>query len=131
MAWEGPHGIKPPGIVAGADLSGKQYYFVKLSANKTAVACNAATDRPIGVLQNTPLSGQACEIVTTGVTKISSDVALSAGNLIGPSADGQAEPRTPGTDTTKYTCGQVIEGTGAANELATAVVDCAAPGRAS
>ncbi len=131
MAFEGPQGIKLTGIAAGADLSTKQYYFVKLSANKTAVVCSGATDKPIGVLQNTPISGQACEIVCVGVTKVSSDAGLTYGNLIGTSGDGQADAKTPGTDTTEYVVGQVIVGTSNAAELATAVINCASPARAA
>lgn len=130
MAFEGPQ-IKIPGLKAGADLSAKQYYFVKLTGAATVDVCSAATDIPIGVLQNKPANGTEAEVVAVGVTKISADVALTAGWLIGPSADGQAERRIAGTDTTKYIAGSVIEGTGAAGELATALVNCASPARAA
>lgn len=116
---------------AGADLSAKQFYFVKISAANTVVVCSAATDKPIGVLQNAPVSGASAEIVVVGVTKINADAALSAGNLIGTSGDGQADAKTPGTDTTEYTVGQMLTATGAAGVIGTAVINCAAPSRAS
>src|SRR5574337_1127881 len=110
MAYEGPQ-IAIPGLKAGADLSAKQYYFVKLSADKTVVVCAAATDIPIGVLQNKPdASGKAAEVVAVGVTKVSGDADLDAGHLIGTSGDGQADRKLPGTDTTEYTVGQVVVG---------------------
>lgn len=124
MAFEGPQFFKLPGVTASADLSAKQYYFVKLSGAKTVTVCAGTTDKPIGVLQNTPTSGQAADVLVCGVTKVSSDAALTAGNVIGTSADGQAAAYAAGTDTTKYLVGQVVTTTGAAGELATAVVNC-------
>lgn len=116
---------------AGADLSAKQFYFVKLSADDTVVVCAAATDIPIGVLQNKPTSGQAALVRVIGKTKVSADAALTYGQLIGTSGDGQADPKTAGSDTTEYICGRVLNGVANANELASAMVDCASPSRAS
>lgn len=130
MAYEGVQ-IKLVGVTASADLSAKQFYFVKMSGDNTVTVCAAATDKPSGVLQNTPTSGQAAEVCVIGQTKLSSDAALTAGNLIGTSGDGQADAKTPGTDTTEYTVGFVVAGSGAADEIATAFVNCAAPGRAA
>ena len=130
MAYEGVQ-IKLTGLTASADLSAKQYYFVKVSGNNTVTVCAAATDKPVGVLQNTPISGAEAEVCVIGITKVSSDAALTAGNLIGTSADGQADAKTPGTDTTEYTVGMVLYGSGAAAGIATAVINCAAPCRAA
>jgi hypothetical protein len=117
-------------VQAGEDLSDKQFYFVKFSGS-TVVACSAATDVPAGVLQNTPESGQQAEIVVIGPTKIEADAALSVGYLIGPSADGQADRKIPGTDTTEYVAGTVFEVAGAAGDIVRAWVNCAAPHRAA
>ena len=130
MAYEGAQ-HKVPGLKAGADLTTKQYYFVKLSAANTVDVCSGATDKPIGVLQNTPDNGDAAEVCWCGVTKVSADAALTVGLLIGTSADGQADAKTPGTDTTEYVVGQVIEATTAAAGLATALINCANPHRAA
>src|SRR5262245_47307044 len=118
MAYDG-QGIKPPALIAGADLSAKQFYFVKITANDTVNVCSAVTDIPYGVLQNKPLSGQEAEVMSYGTTKVSADAALTAGQLVGTSVDGQAAPYVAGTDTTKYGAGQVVHGVGAAGELAT------------
>lgn len=131
MAFEGPQPVRLPGFTAAADLSGKQFHFVKLSGAGQVTACSAATDVPVGVLQNKPTAGQAAEVVVVGVTKVSSDAALARGDLIGTSADGQADKKVPGTDTTEYVVGQVITASGAAGGLATALVNCASPHRAS
>jgi hypothetical protein len=124
MAFEGAQ-MKLTGVTASADLSTKQYYFVKMSGERTVTVCAGATDKPIGVLQNNPTSGQAAEVCVVGQTKVSGDGDLNYGDLIGTSGDGQADAKTAGTDTTEYICGQVIQGNGAAGGLITAFINCA------
>jgi len=132
MAYQGEQ-VVPAGIVAGEDLSAStaQFKFVKLSAAKTVVLCTGATDVPFGVLQNRPASGACAEVCVIGVTKVQGDANLGYGNLIGTSADGQADAKTPGTDTTEYVVGVVIADNAAAGGLCTAVVNCASPARAA
>lgn len=132
MAWEVEGSqVKIPGLTAGGDLSAaaNQYKFVKYSALKTVVVCTGATDKPCGVLQNTPASGDRAEIVCFGITKVQGDADLGYGDLIGTSADGQADAKTPGTDTTEYVVGHVIEDNAAAAGLATAFINCVNPHR--
>lgn len=137
MAYEGIQQAIP-GLISGADLSAAsaQYKFVKLSADRTVVLCDGATDKPIGVLQApTPTSatGQPVSVVGFGVTKVQADASLAAGDSIGTSADGQADKKIPGTDTTEYIVGQVLEvagGTTAGNYI-TAFINCANAGRAA
>lgn len=98
--------------------------MVELTAADTVNVCNGVTDRPIGVLQNAPKSGEPAEVCALGVTKINSDAALSVGDQIGTAADGQAAAYVPGTDTTKYIVGMVIGASGAAAGYATAIINC-------
>lgn len=128
MAYKGSQPFKIS-LTAGADLSAKQYFFVKLNGSGNAVVCSGATDVPVGVLQNNPTSGQTAEVVVIGVTKISSDAALSIGDFIGTSGDGQADAKTNGTDTTEYVVGRMLVATGAAAVIGTAMVNCANPHR--
>lgn len=115
---------------AGADLSTKQFYFVKLSGTgRGVVVCNGATDQPIGVLQNKPTSGQIAEVMVIGLSKVSGDADLAIGDLIGTSGDGQADAKTPGTDTTEYVVGRVIDENGAAGGLVSALINCINIGR--
>ena len=130
MAYQASQPLKLS-LVAGADLSGKQYYFVKLNASGEAVVCDAVTDRPVGVLQNKPIAGRTAEITVIGVTKVSSDAGITAGAAIGTSVDGQAVTKTIGTDTTNFVVGQMLTTTGAADVIGTAIVNCAAPTRAA
>jgi hypothetical protein len=85
MAYKGSQPFKIT-LEAGADLSAKQYYFVKLDATGKAVVCSGVTDKPVGVLQNDPTSGQAAEVVVAGLTKVSTNAALAIADLIGTSA---------------------------------------------
>lgn len=131
MTYELGAGIKLPGLKAGADLSAAQYHFVELGAGGTVTVCNALTDVPIGVLQNAPKSGQAAEVLALGVSKVVGDADLAINDLIGCSADGQADARTIGTDTTHYVVGRVIKENGAAGGLITAAINCLNPHRAA
>jgi hypothetical protein len=86
MAYEISNYSVKVSLVAGADLSTKQYTFVKLDSSGQAVAAAAATDIPIGVLQNAPTSGQEAEVLIVGGTKIVAGAAIGEGALVGTSA---------------------------------------------
>jgi Uncharacterized conserved protein (DUF2190) len=69
---------------------GKQYHFVKVTGvHQCGLA--AATGDVVGVLQNKPQgTGQAATVAIAGVSKVVSDVAITAGDPIYASADAQA-----------------------------------------
>lgn len=119
MAFHGPI-IFATGCKAGADLSaaGNQYKFVKLSAVNTVVLCAATTDKPYGILYNTPANGAAAEVAVFGQCKVQGDANLAPGDSVGTSADGQAAAYTA-SDTTKYIVGVVQEDNSAAGGIAT------------
>lgn len=114
---------KAPGLSAGADLSSHQYKFVKISAANTVILCAAVTDHPYGVLQNSPVQGQAAEVCCHGLTKVIANQAISAGASIGTDASGLAAPYTA-ADTTKYIVGECQDVNAAANGLIVAWVSC-------
>ncbi len=69
---------------------GKQYHFVRVTGVHQ-VGLAAATGSVVGVLQNKPQgTGQAATVAIAGVSKVVSDVAITAGDSIQVSADGQA-----------------------------------------
>jgi len=129
MAFEFSHYAVKISRVAGADLSALQYTFVKLSTTDTVVTCTAATDIPIGVLQNAPTSGQEAEVLIVGGTKLTAGATIAIGNILGVTATGTASVLTV-SDTTKYVLGSAISG-GASAEIITAVINCANPTRAN
>lgn len=111
---------------AGADMSAAQYKFVKFDGNTgptgqpRVIVCTGATDKPVGVLQNDPkLVGEAAVVCVAGWTKVQADAALAVDAYVGTSADGQADAKVPGTDTTEYICGRVVRAAGAAGGIAT------------
>lgn len=131
MAYEIATGSLKITLPAGGDLRTSQYRFVRINSSGQAVAVTAVTDRAIGVLQNNPNTGEECEIVVAGGTKLVSSAALDEGTLVGTSNDGRGAVLTPGTTTTQYIFGQSILASGAAGEIATVIVNCAAPARAA
>lgn len=128
MAYEIP--ILKDSREAAATMSAKQYYVVILSGTKADIP-TTATKVPYGILQNKPDSGGTAEIMVVGISKVSSDAALAVGDLIGSSGDGQLLKLTPGTDTTKYVIGQVVEASDNAGEFASAAINGASPHRAA
>lgn len=80
-------------VEAGEDLSAKQFRFVKLNSSGKAVVSGAG-DPAIGVLQNKPESGYAAEIQIGGIAKVEVDAAVTAGDKLMSSADGQAATKT-------------------------------------
>lgn len=86
-----------PGLQAGADLSAKQYHFVKLDANGLVVACSATTDVPIGILQNAPdgTYNKAATVAVGGTSKLVAGGALATpGTALGTKSDGRAQAST-------------------------------------
>ena len=131
MAYEISNNSLKITLPAGADLSTKQYYFVKVNSSGNAVLCAAATDAPIGVLQNSPISGAEASIVVVGGTKLVAGAAIAAGIKIGTDSAGKADAKVAGTDTTEYTVGQVLLASAADADVLTAVINCASPNRAA
>lgn len=117
-------------IPAGADLSAKQYTFVKLSGT-SVVSAAAATDLPIGVLLNDPASGETAAVAVSGVVKVKASAAITAGAIVGTTSTGLAVSLTAGTDTTKYILGRAVTAAGAANDIITVAVNCANIARAA
>lgn len=128
MAVEGPQPVKWS-FRAGADLSASQYKILELATSGKVSVADGATDKPIGVLQNKPTSGETAEVVVSGITKVQADADISIGDTIKTSADGQAAKLTHGTDTTHYAIGILLQDPGAAGDIVAAYVDCAPPTR--
>jgi hypothetical protein len=117
MAWEQPGFCIT--LAAAADLTAKQFTFVKLDSNGRAAAVTSATDRPIGILQNKPdaLDVEA-NVMILGVSKISADGALSLADPLGTSADGQAVAKT-GQGTDGWLFGICLEASATAGDIVT------------
>lgn len=117
-------------FVAGADLSAKQYNFVKLNSSGQVIAIAADTDSPIGVLQNAPLAGQEASVLIVGGTKLVASASQTLPATIGTAATGKAVARAV-TDTTKYVLGTYLSASGADGDIVSAIINCANPTRAN
>jgi len=100
---------------AAADLSGNQYYFVKLDANDKIVLTDDITDEAIGVLQNAPKLDQEALIMTDGNTKVVAGAAIAAGANVATTAAGKAHTAV----STQFSRGKVITAAAADEDIAT------------
>lgn len=107
-------------LVAAADLSAKQYTFVKVDSTGKVAMCTAS-DFPIGILQNKPTAGQACEIMVAGVSKIVLSGTIAPGVRIKSNATGLAVAGATAT----FSPGVLFTG-GDVNEIGSALINCGA-----
>lgn len=85
-------------LPAGEDLSAKQYYIVQQNASGNVEVGEGATDLILGVLQNTPESGEMATYAKGGVCKVVSDGTGSIGSWVTSDASGKATPTTTDGD---------------------------------
>lgn len=123
MAFEGRQ-IPSSGLTASTDLSASANLFkaVKMTGAKTVSICTAATDKAIGILQNTPASGQGADVCFFGISKAIVGASVTAGDTLTVDSSSRAVTGVEGTDTTKYRLGIVLEASTAANGIATILV---------
>jgi hypothetical protein len=127
-------------FTAASDLTAAtaQYAFVKQVTNGNVIACAAATDIPIGVLQNLPSQGQLAEVALFGISKVrvgGTDITSVTNPLVTIDAAGRAVLLTPGTgaSTASYCLGRILtvplEGTDNDGALVTCAINCINLGR--
>lgn len=78
-------------MLAGADLSAKQFTFVKMNTTDRTVVSAGNAEAAFGVLINQPTSGQAATVVTHGRVIVEVGTGgLTAGDTVGVDANGEA-----------------------------------------
>lgn len=87
---------------AGADLSAKQYYIVKLdTVQNQVVLAAAATDKLLGVLLNAPVANQEARVhMNTGTVKVVAGAAITLGAYVTSDGSGKAVATTTDKDKT-------------------------------
>ena len=100
---------------AAEDLSGDQYRIVVLDATTKKVRRpNAATDIPLGVLQNAPESGEAAAVRPIGcggVSKVVLGATLSAGAIVALEyVDAADAGKAKAVASAQYPAGMLLEG---------------------
>lgn len=101
---------------AGADLTGKRYYFVKFDTNQNIVLATSATDI-LGVLDNEPTLGRNAEVVLlngVGTFKVKLAANTSAKASLTSDSNGKAVATTNAGD---IVCGRLVR-TGVQDEIA-------------
>ena len=96
MAVKPYHTPNMQSYVASADLSAKQYTFVKVhTVTNQVAAVSSASDIPLGILMNQPTSGQEAEVAMPGGgAKLICDASVIQGSFISTGADGKGELAT-------------------------------------
>jgi len=112
-----------PAHKAAADLSAKQFYLVEITAADTVNVCNGATDVPVGVLQNKPVSGEACEIAHRpgDICKVKLGGTVTVGAWVGTHTDGTAVAKTTDKD---FAIGRALEAGDAGAIVAVLISPC-------
>lgn len=79
MATESPLFHDGGQTQAAADLSGSQFYVVKITGARQVNLASAGGEAAYGILQNKPTTGQAADVGILGVSKAAAGAAFSAG----------------------------------------------------
>jgi hypothetical protein len=120
MAISTTQSMKLPGVTAGADLSAKQYYCVKMASTaKEVVVSSAATDASIGLIQNDPVDGQEALVVVSGPARAAAETSVSAGDWVASSTTGRVKTTTTANDDV---VGRAVEASSAAGDIITVIV---------
>lgn len=115
------------GIVAGGDLRTKQFYGVKLSADRTVVISTAGA--VFAVLQNAPNTDEHAALANEGSCKIKLGGVVNYGEQITTDSAGKFVKLTPSTasgGTHKDSLGTAME-TGTTDDVITAMLHPAVP----
>ena len=100
---------------AAEDLSSTKYKVISQDSDGKIEAVAASTDHPFGILQNSPVTGEAASIAPVGcggISKLEAGVTIATDAEVSFDADGNAAPALAG----KYNIGICTKG-GADGEL--------------
>ena len=78
-------------VIAGADLSAKQFYYTKLNASGQIVLAGAG-ERGLGILQDKPGLGQVGSVCALGKSMGIYGAEVTAGQSLTPNASGKLVP---------------------------------------
>lgn len=79
------------GVKTGADLSTHQYKIVKFDGSgDIVVATTKASDLLLGIIQDNPPSGQACDVKCAGISKGIAGAAVTKGARLTTDGSGRA-----------------------------------------
>jgi hypothetical protein len=116
--------IKPDSVVipftAGADLSAKQYYGVKLHTTEGQVVLAGATDEAIGVLDNSNAkSGYPVSVVVGGGAKAVASAVIAVNKKVNFDANGKLQEAVA----TKFFIGRTLEASTADGDVISIIIE--------
>jgi hypothetical protein len=110
-------------FVADEDLSANQFQFVVQDATSGNVRRpNNATERPVGILQNSPVAGAAASVRVAGVSKLQVNAALAAGQIVQPEYVTATDAGEGQALTNGIASGVLIDASGADEDLASCLI---------
>src|SRR5574343_661530 len=125
MAIENPVLVKS--FLASEDLRTYQYHYVtQLGMSNTTVGLmNAATDPPIGILQNAPNTGEVAEVMMIGISKCVANGSIAVGarvkaEYVSTSDNGKADAADTEAD---LVAGLVVFASGAEDDLCSVLLE--------
>lgn len=104
---------------AGASMTDWQYHFVKLGTGNTVAKVSNAANRPYGILQNDPESGQPAEVGCSGIFLAVAGEAIAEAARFGIDSSGRVVATSSGND-----WGFTLQAAGAAGEIIAVQVGC-------
>ena len=110
-------GIHDKTLKAGANLSAKQYYIVKMCSATTpygVILGAAVTDKLLGVLQNEPAMNEEAVVRVEGTTKVLATATVVIGDWVTVYTDGMATPSAVDKD---VIIGLALESSAAAGDV--------------
>ena len=112
-----------PGLLAGEDLSAKQWHCVRLASTANEVLdAYTTTHRTIGILQNDPADGEPAMVCALGISRAIAGTALiSTGEMLGANSSGVFDT-SGGTAGADYFVGRALEAANATGDFITIVV---------
>lgn len=104
-----------PGLLAGADLSAKQYYVVKFASTAgEVVASTAGSASHAGLLQNDPADGEVADVAVLGIALGYAEGAITVGDHVTSNSTGQVQTTTTAND---HLIGTALEAATTAGDL--------------
>jgi len=107
-------------LESAADLSAGQFHIVELVGTGQVNLCNAAADRPLGILQNKPRQGETAIVRVLGVSKVIASAQLVLDANYGTDGNAVAITKAMAGD---LVLGRVLEAAANAGEYATVTVN--------
>lgn len=104
MSQYAPGAIKS--FKCATDLSAKQYYALKLSADGTVALASAATDKLVGTQLGEAKSGEGVAVVTSGTARAIAGAGVSRGDFLTTNSAGKLIATTTTGD---YVVGMALE----------------------